>query len=115
MDSRFRGNDVIRARHATLTTTVISDMAVIPPFGSPLPRGGAGSAEAGIHHLIQGVMNPETWVHQYRPRTAASTQASMEAMTGSYPYPWMMLTSLAEFVSRRRQPLASPSSRARIW
>ena len=37
MDSRFRGNDVIRARYVTLATTVIPAIAVIP-------------AEAGIHY-----------------------------------------------------------------
>ena len=37
MDSRFRGNDVIRVRYVTLTTTVIPAMVVIP-------------AEAGIHY-----------------------------------------------------------------
>ena len=41
MDSRFRGNDVISARHVTFR------LAVIP-------------AKAGIHHLIQGILNPET-------------------------------------------------------
>ena len=40
MDSRFRGNDVIRVRYVTLTTTVIPAIAVIP-------------AKAGIHRLIQ--------------------------------------------------------------
>ena len=47
MDSRFRGNDVIQVRYVTLTTTVIPAIAVIPE-------------KAGIHRLIQGVMNPET-------------------------------------------------------
>ena len=37
MDSRLRGNDVIRARYAALTKTVISTMSFIP-------------AEAGIHY-----------------------------------------------------------------
>ena len=36
VDSRFRGNDVSRARYATLTTTVIPAIAVFP-------------AKAGIH------------------------------------------------------------------
>ena len=30
LDSRFRGNDVIRARYVTLTTTVVSSISVIP-------------------------------------------------------------------------------------
>ena len=47
MDSRFRGNDVIRVKYVTLTTAVIPAIVVIP-------------AEAGIHLLSQGVMNPET-------------------------------------------------------
>ena len=41
MDSRLRGNDVISARHVTFTMTVIP-------------------AKAGIHRLIQGILNPET-------------------------------------------------------
>ena len=30
LDSRFRGNDVIRARYVTLTTTVVTSISVIP-------------------------------------------------------------------------------------
>ena len=41
MDSRFHGNDVVSARHVAFT------LAVIP-------------AKAGIHRLIQGILNPET-------------------------------------------------------
>ena len=41
MDSRFRGNDVISVRDVIFTRTVIP-------------------AEAGIHRLIQGILNPET-------------------------------------------------------
>ena len=72
----------------------------------PLPRAGVAA------ELAAGAV---PGAHQYRPRTAASTHASMGAMTGAYPYPWMMLTSLAELVRSRRQPLIRPISRARIW
>ena len=87
MDSRFRGNDVIRARYVTLTKTVIPTISVIPAeagiqvFGNAgvpptivIPAeagiqvfGNAGvsptiviPAEAGIHRLTQGVMNPRS-------------------------------------------------------
>ncbi len=48
MDSRFRGNDVISARHVTFTLTVIPAKLVPAKAGS------------GIHRLIQGILNPET-------------------------------------------------------
>ena len=86
--------------------------------GAEVVRGGQHDprhplADAGVAAELAAGAIPGA--HQYRPRTAASTHASMEAMTGAYPYPWMMLTSLAELVRSRRQPLIRPISRARIW
>ena len=53
MDSRFRGNDVIPARRVTFPLTAIPARHVAFPL-TVIP------AKAGIHRLIQGILNPET-------------------------------------------------------
>ena len=50
-------------------TAIMQDApSVIPPFGSPLPRGGAGSAQAGIQKRERffATLHNTSWTRDYR-------------------------------------------------